>query len=225
MKSIIVTTDRNTLLQLVEDSNTYTDVLNKLGLVARGRNFDTLKKYIGIFGIDVSHFNPNKVRSNGLILANTIPFEQILVINSSYTNTNSLKKRLYKEGLLQPICSLCGQNEYWYGKKIALIMDHINGVHNDNRIENLRIVCPNCEATLDTHCGGNVRKVKKEAKRNKNLASKKLRCLNRRTIERPSLSVLEADILNLGYRQTGKKYGVSDNAIRKWVDTYKKCGW
>jgi hypothetical protein len=44
------------------------------------------------------------------------------------------------------------QGEEWVGKKMSLILDHINGVNNDNRIEN-RIVCPNCNATLDTHCG------------------------------------------------------------------------
>lgn len=51
----------------------------------------------------------------------------------------------------------CGQGEEWMGKKMSLILDHINGVHDDNRIQNLRIVCPNCNATLDTHCGKNVK--------------------------------------------------------------------
>lgn len=53
---------------------------------------------------------------------------------------------------------MCGQGEEWNGKKMSLILDHINGVHNDNRLENLRIVCPNCNATLDTHCGKNNKK-------------------------------------------------------------------
>ena len=54
-------------------------------------------------------------------------------------------------------------------KKISLILDHINGVHNDNRITNLRFVCPNCNATLDTHCGKN----KKHEKINKHTNNKK----------------------------------------------------
>ena len=52
------------------------------------------------------------------------------------------------------VCELCGQGEEWRGRQMALILDHINGVADDNRLENLRIVCPNCAATLDTHCGG-----------------------------------------------------------------------
>jgi hypothetical protein len=73
----------------------------------------------------------------------------ILIENSSYSRA-SLKDRLYKEGLKKRECELCGQGEEWVGKKMSLILDHINGVNNDNRIENIRIVCPNCNATLDT---------------------------------------------------------------------------
>ncbi|MSO41100.1 MAG: hypothetical protein EXQ70_04275 [Solirubrobacterales bacterium] len=48
---------------------------------------------------------------------------------------------------------MCGQGEVWRGSRIGLILDHVNGVRDDNRLENLRIVCPNCAATLETHCG------------------------------------------------------------------------
>lgn len=58
----------------------------------------------------------------------------------------------------QPICEKCGQDENWYGEHMSLILDHINGVNDDHRLENLRIVCPNCNATLPTHCGKNVGK-------------------------------------------------------------------
>jgi len=52
-------------------------------------------------------------------------------------------------------CEKCGQDEWWYGKRMALILDHINGDNSDHRIVNLRIVCPNCNATLPTHCRKN----------------------------------------------------------------------
>jgi hypothetical protein len=46
--------------------------------------------------------------------------------------------KLYSEGFKERVCELCGQDETWNGKKISLILDHINGVNTDNRIENLR---------------------------------------------------------------------------------------
>ena len=109
------------------------------------------------------------------------------------------------------------------GKKMSLIIDHINGIWNDNRIENLRIVCPNCNATLDTHCGKNNKEKKmKNIKQNIFSKEKKMYYESRRKIERPDYNTLIEEVNIFGYVKTGKKYGVSDNAIRKWVKFYQK---
>jgi hypothetical protein len=63
---------------------------------------------------------------------------------------------LATSGLLDARCKLCGQDERWHGRRMSLVLDHINGVSNDTRLENLRMVCANCAATLDTHCGRNL---------------------------------------------------------------------
>ncbi len=84
-----------------------------------------------------------------------IPLDEVLVENSTYNRFN-LKRRLLAAGLLEPVCELCGQGEKWHGRRMSLVLDHINGTSNDNRIENLRMVCANCAATLDTHCGRNL---------------------------------------------------------------------
>lgn len=151
------------------------------------------------------------------------------------------------------------RGEYWHGKKISLILDHKNGDKYDNRLENLQIVCPNCNSTLETHCRGNRKlkgvydlcscgckkriksnkckgcvRVKKTSNNvvsiiendNKNINNKSY-LINRkenRTVERPSYDILLEEINELGYVGTGKKYGVSDNAIRKWVKMYEKHG-
>jgi len=144
--------------EIVSDSYSIGEVLEKLGLRAAGGNYKTFHKYIDKFGISTSHFeSKNEVYKRTLGEATKrvkIPLEKILVEDSTYSRGH-LKKRLYKEGLKERKCEMCSQGEEWMGRKMSLILDHINGIHNDNRIENLRIVCPNCNATLDTHCGKN----------------------------------------------------------------------
>ena len=158
-----------------------------------------------------------------------IPTELVLVENSKYKSTNSLKRRLYKENLKQPMCELCGQNETWCGKRMSLILDHINGVKTDNRIENLQIVCPNCNATLSTFSGKNVKhkkiKTYKYCQCGNIIGRKAKSCLtcissSRRNSQRPSYEQLLQNIKECGYSGTGKIYDVSDNTIRKWIKCY-----
>lgn len=132
--------------------------LKNLGLRCAGGNYKTLHKYIEMYNLDTTHFeDKHKIyeRSLGLsVKKRKKDLSSILVENSNY-DRGHLKKRLYDNDLKKRECELCGQDEYWNGKKMSLILDHINGVYNDNRIENLRIVCPNCNATLETHCRKN----------------------------------------------------------------------
>lgn len=83
-----------------------------------------------------------------------IPILSLLVINSSF-NRSHLKKRLLKEGLLKNICYICGQLPNWNSKPLSLQIDHINGISSDNRLENLRILCPHCHSQTDNFAGRN----------------------------------------------------------------------
>jgi hypothetical protein len=210
--------EKEKLEEIVKSSQTITEVIKKLGLRAAGGNYKSIKKRLDNFKIDTSHFSPDKIRKEKflkMISENKVELNEILKLNSSY-NRGHLKNRLYNEGLKQRCCELCGQGEEWMGKKMSLILDHINGVHDDNRIENLRIVCPNCNATLDTHCSKNI------SYREKTSEKKIVSYINKRKVERPSYEQLIIEIETLGYSGTGRKYGVSDNAIRKWEKTYIK---
>lgn len=153
--------------EVIKSSNNKTDVLEKLNLKNNGGNYNTLSHFIQSNNIDISHFTPKIPRKSSDFV--TYPnIEVVLIKGSPYKSTNSLKSRLYNENLKSRICELCGQDEHWQGKKMALILDHINGDRHDNRIENLRIVCPNCNATLETHCRGlNLKKESKYIKKNK----------------------------------------------------------
>ena len=141
----------------VNNSRSFKDVILNLNLRAAGSNYKSIHAYCKFYDIDTSEIRLKQKEDkskNAKKLSKKIPLEEILIINSTYSRT-SLKKRLFDENLKTNICEICGQDENWHGKKITLILDHINGVFNDNRIENLRIVCPNCETTLDTHAGKN----------------------------------------------------------------------
>ena len=217
---------KDILEKIVNSSNNYSEVTKKLGLRPYYGTRQTVKKYINLFNIETKHFRltssgGNRQKKN---------LDEILVENSQYSSTTNLKERLYNVGLKERSCELCGQGELWMGKKISLILDHINGVNNDNRIENLRIVCPNCNASLPTHGGKNVKHQTKIPNKcecgNETFGDNKV-CvpcaqLNQRKVERPDYFRLLEEIKKFGYRGTGVKYGVSDNAIRKWKKYYEK---
>lgn len=218
--------------KLINESINLLDACRNLGLGKNYGNRQTVKKYIDKYNLDISHFYiPTHNRLKRLDL------NDILVNNSSYRDSTSLKNKLYKAGLKDRICELCGQGENWQGNHMSLILDHINGINNDNRIENLRIVCPNCNATLETHCKGNNKLSNKYIKKTKEKykfceCGKKIlitsnsckRCnqLNQRKTERPPYETLLKELKESNYSAVGRKYGVSDNSIRKWLDSYKK---
>ena len=107
-------------------------------------NIEKLTTLLDKYGID-HHALPIK------LIRDKIPLKDILVENSTYQSTK-LKKRLVDEGIKQDRCEICGQGNTWKDKLLVLQLDHINGIHTDNRLENLRIVCPNCHTQTDTFC-------------------------------------------------------------------------
>lgn len=133
-------------------SNSIAGVCRLLNKSKSGDSYKVIKKFIKDNNISISHFNPWK--HNGKNLNNKSKSISEWLTTESIITSSNLKKKLYKESLKERICEMCGQTEVWKGNKISLILDHINGVSNDNRIENLRILCPNCNATLETHCRG-----------------------------------------------------------------------
>tara|TARA_B110000908_G_scaffold157354_1_gene197422 strand:+ start:402 stop:815 length:414 start_codon:yes stop_codon:yes gene_type:complete len=86
-----------------------------------------------------------------------IPLEEILEGKHPQYQSNKLRTRLIEEGYKSKRCQCCG-NTQWLGKPISLEVDHINGISTDHRIENLKILCPNCHAQTDTYRGKNIKK-------------------------------------------------------------------
>lgn len=146
----------NDIANIIKISKNRHEVLKKLNWDCNTQGYRKLSKIIKANNIDVSHFETlTELYNRTLRVKKKISLTDILVQDSTYENMSSLKKRLYDEGLKERNCEKCGMSEIWHGEKLSLILDHINGVHSDNRLENLRIICPNCNATLPTHCGKN----------------------------------------------------------------------
>jgi hypothetical protein len=214
-------------------SRSWAETLRRLGMCESGGGGRVLQKYARIWGISTDHFDPYAAARH----RTQRPLSEVLIEGSTYSRSN-LKPRLYASGLKDRRCEICGQGETWHGRRMSLILDHVNGVSHDNRIENLRIVCPNCAATLDTHCGRNARFDREDRDClhcGRSFTPKYLRhrycspaCGSRwdrtgivlagaRRAERPPIDELLAMIAEEGYEAVGRRFGVSGNAIRKWV--------
>jgi hypothetical protein len=130
---------------------TMSGVARRLGLKPSGGVHSFLVNRIAVLGLDTSHMTGRAVVRDRSGLRRPTPLAEVLVKNSAYTNTGTLRKRLIKAGLKEACCESCGLRE-WLGVPIRLELDHINGDRRDNRIENLRILCPNCHSVTETWC-------------------------------------------------------------------------
>lgn len=229
--------------EAIAASYSWAESLRRLGLCTTGGGWRVLKKHVAAWGISTGHFDPRKAMKGNLVSRR--PLTEIMVEGSTYSRSH-LKRRLFAEGLKEPRCEICGQDEIWHGQPMSMILDHINGVRDDHRLENLRIVCPNCAATLPTHCGrkNRIRRARRDCVRcqqsfvprsgTQRYCSREcgvrwdrshLRGVTKpdiRKAERPPCEQLLDEIEATSYCAVGHKYGVSDNAVRKWVRFYER---
>lgn len=151
--------------------------------------------------------------------------KDVMIKNSTYSR-GTLKRRLLKEGVLTNVCAICDQKATHNEKPLVMVLDHINGINNDHRLENLRMLCPNCNSQQDTFAGRNNKKTAPkqyycDCGATKQRYSKCCRpCADEKRSRRPSYEELIKAVNETNYVQAGKKYGVSDNAIRKWIKKY-----
>ena len=151
-------TTKEELEKAVKDSLSLAQVCKKLNIIPAGGNYKTLNFKIEDWKIDKSHFTGKawNIGKRFKKFGKEYSLNEILTKNSPYTNSHKLKLRLFKEELKEEKCERC-KNTRWLDIKIPLELDHINGDNRDNRIENLRILCPNCHALTPTY-----RRIKKK---------------------------------------------------------------
>ena len=223
----------------VQGSYSIAQALTKLEVSPKGGNYRVFKKFEKLYAIDTSHFTGQGHLKGKKHNFNTIPLDEILVKDYEYSSTK-LRKRLISEGIKEYKCECCGLNE-WLGEPIPLELDHIDGDHYNNILENLKILCPNCHAKTPTYRGKNKKNKNSQTIKNKiqTILTKKINkcsscgvelktncktglcntCYSKsqRKVERPSKEQLLQEVKESSYLAVGKKYGVSDNSIRKWL--------
>lgn len=139
----------------VKQARSVRQILSILGLKEAGGNYAQIKLYLQEYKLDVSHLK-GKGWNKGLtgFSKPRIALDKILIRNSSF-QSYKLRNRLFREGLKKMCCELCCWAKKSIDGRIPLELDHINGDRRDNRLENIRILCPNCHSLQPTHRGRN----------------------------------------------------------------------
>lgn len=234
------------LAEAVAVSYSYADIMRHFGLRPSGGNQSHMSARVKALGLDTSHFTGRRW-SKGRTLGPKTPKEDILKVNppgSNRTRRRQLKRAMLESGI-EYVCSWCDLGPVWNGLPIIIEIDHISGDWNDNRLENLRFLCPNCHSQTDTNSRAGVKgtglplalRTQGRAERpnvgstptartcadcHGTISYKATRCrscaaraLQRYKIDWPTDDELRRRLGLGNYSKLARELGVSDNAIRK----------
>lgn len=209
---------------IVANSNSWHNLAKNLGYNCNSGDLKSmLQKRIESFDIDVSHF---KTVAKTSIERN----EGNIFIENSTADQKVVRYWYKKIGYTPYVCSICKMQPFWNGKELTLILDHVNGVNTDDRIENLRWVCPNCNMQLPTtnrrkeriktyciDCG--IELSSKNSKRCRKCQGKNISIMpDKLPVSRDELKEL---IRTIPFTKIGEKFRVTDSTIRKWCDKFE----
>jgi 5-methylcytosine-specific restriction endonuclease McrA len=152
----------NQLVEAVEKSTCLIECIKLLGVSVGGSNNRSIRRRIKKLGISIAHWIDRRTIKGKKKYIPKKPLSEVLIENSTYSS-HALRDRLIKDQLIDYKCAICGMINEWCGSQLSLQMDHINGINNDNRLENLRFLCPNCHSQTSTFGGRKLKGIKLKA--------------------------------------------------------------
>ncbi len=208
--------------EAVRKSANYSDTLRYLGVPIRGNNIATLKRVIEKHGLDTSHF-VRFVPAKGPISNTYIPSVEYTNKPGRRITSGKLRRKLIEEGIKDYKCDCCGISK-WNGREITLQLHHIDGDNENNSLDNLQLLCPNCHSQTVNYRGN-----KTERKRyycpdcGAEIGKGSQRCVKCSAKIKRILPISDEELraeyaVLKSYRALSKKYGISDVAIRKHIE-------
>ena len=221
--SVLWTLNKEECMMLIANNSSISGILKQLQMCPNGGNAKTLHKVFDLYGLDYSKYT--KSNRGKKFDFTFISNEDLFKENSSHSRS-AVKKRIIKENLIPYVCEQCGQGPIWNKKELVLVLDHINGIYNDHRLENLRFLCPNCNAQQDTFCGKH--KKSKEINKEEKIKLEQIKAQDlQKKIER--IKNYNINFHKLGWvEKVAKLENISHTQVRRFmkrymIDFYKNC--
>jgi len=214
---------KNEIQKLLNESSSFVEVLEKLGLCGHSGNHRTLKERIKLDNLDTDELvRKRKEKVIKIFSMQKTPLSKMMVKNSIYKMSKSFKKRMIEENVLDYCCQECGNKGDWMGKKLSLQIEHKNGDSKDHSLENLCFLCPNCHSQTETYAGRNSNMKKSriciECKGpTKGKGKKCVKCTTQKQPQKFFVTKEKLEKLVKKHSLTflGRKFGVTDNSVRK----------
>lgn len=202
------------VLSFIVKSSSVRELLYCLGFRDVGNNRKTLLKVIDYYNLNEEFLDlkrrskTNAVERAGSLKKDEIADELIFCENSKVARKD-VKSRILKRGILEYKCSICGNAGIYMGKPLILQLDHINGINNDNRLENLRFLCPNCHSQTETFSGRKLKQTKDDSFKNQE---------KEKLIQERKEYLNKIDKTKLGWvMQVARDWGVSWTSVKRWI--------
>ena len=216
MRSIFYSLDKEEFADLINQSFSIKNLIEKFGMRDVGGNRKTLFKAIEFFSLQKElnnlrtrqkENNKKQIKSFHKKKSN----DEVFTINSNY-GRGHLKARILEDNLFPYVCRECKNNGIWNNKKLILQLEHINGNPLDNRLNNLCFLCPNGHSQTKAFAG---RKKKNSSKE----IEKKKRILLREKVKKQRISFLnQLDLTEYGWiKKVQKEWNVSHTQVKRWI--------